>query len=364
MLAVVISGLAACKDKSLTSYRTPKEPETDLAPTSDAMTPAAAPTIRWAVPAGWQPQAAGGLRLASFLVPGANGASAEVSIVSFPGSGGDELANINRWRAQLQLAPIAETELPGQEVALTTGAGQFVTADMAGVAADKGPTRILGAWLRQAERVWFVKMMGPPDLVGTQKDVFVAFLQSVRMAEGSVAALPAPADSSGANTNDLPRASGELTPPLSPPVGNPPMDSVAVPAEGGANLLWQAPADWQAQAGRPMRKASYATGSGAEVAITAFPGDVGGILANVNRWRGQAGLGPIDDAGLAQATTAVESQGLRLIVVDVEGGSAPLVAALVPWNGATWFFKLTGSAGAVAQAKPAFLAFLKTIRAP
>ena len=70
-----------------------------------------------------------------------------------------------------------------------------------------------------------------------------------------------------------------------------------------------------------MRKGSYAVG-GAEVAITAFPGDVGGVLANVNRWRGQAGLAPVDEAGLGQATTSIESNGLHFLVVDAEGGSS------------------------------------------
>ncbi len=77
-----------------------------------------------------------------------------------------------------------------------------------------------------------------------------------------------------------------------------------------------------------MRKGSYALGGGAEVAITAFPGDVGGVLANVNRWRGQAGLAPVDDAGLGQATSALDANGLHFTLVDAEGGANPIVAAL------------------------------------
>jgi hypothetical protein len=60
----------------------------------------------------------------------------------------------------------------------------------------------------------------------------------------------------------------------------------------------------------------------------------------------------------------MESNGLHFLVVDAEGGSAPIVAALLPWNGGTWFFKLTGPAEPVARAKPAFISFLKTVRAP
>jgi len=100
------------------------------------------------------------------------------------------------------------------------------------------------------------------------------------------------------------------------------------------------------------------------VAITAFPGDVGGVLANVNRWRGQAGLPPIDDSGLAHATAGFECNGLHFLLVDASDAPTSMVAAMAPFNGGIWFFKLTGPAAAVASAKPAFLDFLRTVRAP
>jgi len=359
----VCSGLAACRDKSVTSYRIPKEPDSDQAP--DAAQPGA-PAIRWTVPADWRPQPASAMRQGSFLVAGAAGAAADVSVVSFPGTGGDDLANINRWREQLGLAPVSVADLSGQVQSLAASAGQFVFADLAGTVAEKGDVRILGAWLRQPDRVWFFKMMGPSELVEAQRGVFTAFLQSVRLADAAAGGPPiakrAPAPS---NTNDLPRGGPVAGVPLVPPAaGGAGMDSIPVQAEGGASLVWQAPVDWQNLPGNAMRKGSYALGGGAEVAITAFPGDVGGVLANVNRWRGQAGMAPVDEAGLGQATTGIDSNGLHFLVVDAEGGSTSVVAALLPWNGGTWFFKLTGPADAVARSKPAFLSFLRTVRAP
>ncbi len=168
------------------------------------------------------------------------------------------------------------------------------------------------------------------------------------------ASSPQPPGAAQANTNDLPPADASHAG----------MASFPVQAEGGDSFLWQAPAGWQSQPGHPMRKGSYAVGGGAEVAITAFPGDVGGVLANVNRWRAQAGLAPVDDAGLSQSTTEIASHGLRFLLVDAEGGTTPIVAALLPWRGGTWFFKLTGPADAVARAKPGFRAFLETVRSP
>jgi hypothetical protein len=155
-----------------------------------------------------------------------------------------------------------------------------------------------------------------------------------------------------ANTNDLPRAAAETVP-------------FQVAASG--SLLWEAPAGWKPGPGGAMRKGSYAVGTGEDaidVSITAFPGDVGGVLANVNRWRGQAGLPPVDDAGLAAATQALDANGLHFVVVDAAGSGRRVLAALVPWQGGTWFFKMTGPDGAVGREKPGFIGFLRTVKAP
>jgi hypothetical protein len=60
----------------------------------------------------------------------------------------------------------------------------------------------------------------------------------------------------------------------------------------------------------------------------------------------------------------LRATGSIFVLADASDGPTPIVAALLPWNGGTWFFKLTGPAEAVARAKPAFPRFLKTVRAP
>lgn len=143
----------------------------------------------------------------------------------------------------------------------------------------------------------------------------------------------------------------------------------AVQTASGEALSWSAPANWQQKPASSMRKATYTIpgdgGTTAELAISAFPGDVGGEIANVIRWRGQVGLGLIGDAEATAAITRIETNGLKIGVVDV-ADTAPeaprLLGAMVPFGGATWFFKITGPSPVVEQAKPAFLAFLKTIK--
>jgi hypothetical protein len=142
-----------------------------------------------------------------------------------------------------------------------------------------------------------------------------------------------------------------------------------VPTAQGADLTWTAPAAWKQKSASAMRKGSYTVpGTGAQdgdLSITAFPGDVGGELANVNRWRGQVQLPPIGDAELPAAVQRIEVNGLKLGVVDLVGtGANPprILGAYVPFGGATWFFKLAGPSDVLDKAKPDFLAFLQTIK--
>jgi hypothetical protein len=351
--ACLLLALAGCHDKDITNYRVPKDPGAAAPSTATA---GAQPALHWETPAGWQTQAASGLRAASFLAPGQRGASADVSVVMFAGAGGDVLANINRWRGQLQLAPITAERLPAELNAIDAPAGHFLVADIRGEPAQgKAAIRILGAWLEQPERVWFFKMMGPEDVVESQRGTFLGFLRSVGP-EASVDRTPGVVQSGAKraeNTNDLPHAGFAV----------PPTDAADEPS-----LRWQAPTDWRPKPVTAMRKGSYTIsrgGADADMSITAFPGDVGGLAANVNRWRGQIGLPSVDDAALGTVTEAFDANGLHFTLVDFAGptpsGRQRILAALASWQGATWFFKLMGPDSLVQDEKPAFIAFLKTV---
>lgn len=147
------------------------------------------------------------------------------------------------------------------------------------------------------------------------------------------------------------------------------MASTPVATSAGASLAWTAPASWQSKPGSAMRKATFVitgeAGATAELAVTAFPGDVGGEVANLNRWRGQLQLAPQSPSDAAAAITRVQANGLTIGVVEMVGtGATPvrLIGAMVPFDGATWFFKLTGPDALVAAQKQAFLDFARSIR--
>jgi hypothetical protein len=141
-------------------------------------------------------------------------------------------------------------------------------------------------------------------------------------------------------------------------------------APTGPVLTWTAPTHWQPTTGSSVRKGSYTIsgpgGATADMAITVFPGDVGGEAANINRWRGQVGLPAVDDAGIGAAATRIEVGGLKMAVVDaLSPGTGPatrLVGAIVPVGNSTWFFKLLGPDAVVAKEKPAFLEMLQSVK--
>lgn len=147
------------------------------------------------------------------------------------------------------------------------------------------------------------------------------------------------------------------------------MANTAVPTASGNALAWSAPGHWKPKPASSMRKGSYAIagsdGAEADLSITAFPGDVGGDLANINRWRGQLSLPPIAASDLATATEHLDYNGLHMTYVDIVGtdeNPQRIIGASVPFEGATWFFKLMGPDALVASERTAFRAFLETIK--
>ncbi len=131
------------------------------------------PQIKWDVPPDWSPAPTSAMRYASFAAPGNSNGKIDISVVSFPGDGGDDLGNINRWRQQLGLPPADANA--SKVVPLKTDETTFSTIDIAGANA-----RTVAAWTRKDGRAWFFKLTGPSDGVEKEKPNFVKFVHSVR----------------------------------------------------------------------------------------------------------------------------------------------------------------------------------------
>jgi len=352
--------LAGCGRNDAQVYRVAKEqpPAASPAPGLPAGHPDIAsgqPKLQFKVPAGWQEVPPGEIRLASFRVAGAGGKQAEVSVVPLPGPAGSDLDNVNRWRGQVGLLPVAAEELSELAQTVEVARQEAPLYEQAGPVPGSGETnRILAAVLRRGGIAWFFKMTGDDALVAQQKPEFLEFLKSLNLA-------------AAAGSTNLP--------PSHPPIGGGGMMSTSglmasVATAGEAKPSWQVPPGWEEVPGGQFLVAKFLIhGSGVEQAavnVSSARGEGGGLAGNVNRWRQQLGLAQLPQSEVEKLVTPLEVQGGKAILVEMSGAGAGsgqktrLVGAIIRQANGTWFYKLMGSEPVVEREKAAFTQFVKT----
>jgi hypothetical protein len=127
----------------------------------------------WTVPSDWKTLVPGAMQVAKFAVPEQSGAKADVTVSTFPSATGGTLANVNRWRRQIGLAPIADADLAGVASALDDKNPDAVLVDL-----SNNNRRLIGAIVPRDGQWYFYKLMGDAGAVGPQKDAFIAFAKS------------------------------------------------------------------------------------------------------------------------------------------------------------------------------------------
>jgi len=298
------------------------------------------------------------MRAANFTIEGGDQGAADLAVIPLPGTGGSDLDLVNLWRGQLGLAPIEvaqlashtdETSVAGQAVKLFRIVGSEDTQ-------SPGATnQILVAALRRDGFTWFFKMAGPQALVSTQTEALKGFLGQVEFTEAA-----APTDTGTASARPSPDASAD------PHRATPP------PAEGQSQVAWDVPPDWETVPPTQMIHSKWRvkapSGEAADVTVSVFPGETGGMVANLNRWRSQVGLQPAPEPEITALIDNMDVLGGKGTLVDF-AGSGPengdplrLVGAVVRRGSQSWFYKLLGPAPAVAAHRDAFVKFVQSAR--
>ena len=94
----------------------------------------------------------------------------------------DPLANVNRWRGELQLPPAVAKDLPEQTTEFKIEDQPATIFFATGTLRDQ-PASTLAAMIVREDRVWFVKMQGDATLVSQQRPAFEEFLKSLKFKE-------------------------------------------------------------------------------------------------------------------------------------------------------------------------------------
>jgi len=347
---ILILILAGCSRDETKVYHVPKEdsPPPQIVPaaapetaqpdmSSPSPTAMSIPQLKYQLPEGWQEKPLSEMRIASFAALGPKGQSADVSAIPLPIVGRD-MELVNMWRSQVQLPATSDPDAVKQAEPISIGTEQgrlfnFVSEQpMIG----KFQQRILVAMLTHGTMSWFFKMTGEDTFVTSQKEKFLQFLKSVSFVEN------APAQMADAPVNQ----------------------------SENANSIWTVPSSWQSVPPSQFLLAEFSipgvNGAKAEVNVAEMGGEGGGLLANVNRWRGQLGLNALSENELSPLAQSFDVPGGKATLIDFAGVDSKtgvptrLVGAIVSQNDQTWFYKLMGSEPIVAQQKDAFMKFIRS----
>ena len=342
--------ITACeKNSEIKVYRVSKAPLEESVPQQQDVMPtnAAAPRMPGGLtatssemvstPPNWEPQPLSQMRRASFLVKGDHGAVADISFVSLGTAAGNVLDNVNRWLEQLGQPPITEQKLGDVAQRLRTSLGDAIIVDLAGLPKDADPAkdgRIIAGMVTSADSTLFFKMRGNADLTEAQKGDFIKWVAAV---------CNAPTETK-----------------------SPQMAAMPPPDAPAPQIKWNTPEGWTEVPPSSMRYASFSAPDGGggkiDISVVTFGGDGGSDADNVNRWRGQIGLPPVDQDTLNSQIAPLKTEDTTFATTDIAGAKARTVAAWTRRDGRVWFFKATGSNAAVEKEKPNFVKFIESVR--
>jgi hypothetical protein len=142
-----------------------------------------------------------------------------------------------------------------------------------------------------------------------------------------------------------------------------PLPGMAEQAAAAGELQYTVPTGWRQLPASGIRKATLQV-EDAELSVLVFPGDVGGELANINRWREQIGLAAVEESGLSTISRELTISQHPARYVDLIGPEKSIKGAILPFHGRTWFFKLIGPSDSVQANEAGLLEFLDSVQLP
>ncbi len=292
------------------------------------------PVVTWELPKQWEENpVVSGMMAGSFHIKTETGPRGRIAVMPFRETVqttsiinmfAQELGHSEYNQSSIQNL-IQEKELGGRDFELI----RLEDKDLS----DQPPKNALLAIHRQESQTWLFPFIADRDLIDEQLSNFYDFLESTSLRSGKSPV----------------RA---IAPSL------PPSQSQTSPHEP----TWEAPDHWERKPSTRMRIGNYtvsnATGESLDFSITSFPGKVGGILANVNRWLGQVDMDPTDEEGLNNflSDRIIDEKPAKLVIAESE--EQALYAAILFHNDRSWFLKLMGNLELARSEKENFLSLI------
>ncbi|MFL5340811.1 MAG: hypothetical protein ACJ8F7_11740 [Gemmataceae bacterium] len=151
----------------------------------------------------------------------------------------------------------------------------------------------------------------------------------------------------------------------------------AIPADPGSGpaapattrpIDFTPPEGWSPMPPSQMREAGFELEDHGQKATLTVSGAGGGIIANVNRWRGQVGLPSASAEEIEKSSQSIDVAGVKALTVDLTGperdGAKPrILAAIFPGEGGrSWFVKMNGPDELLAKHRAEFDSFVRSVR--
>ena len=293
------------------------------------------PVVVWKIPPNWgENEELSGPLAGSFHIKTELGPVGRIGVMPFR-EAVSSLEVANMFGSEMGYDPFDENSLSLLSEEKKLGKRTFEWIRLVDKSTSESSRTALLALLRQKSETWLFPFIADSKLVDTEMANFCSFLETIVFRAGK--------------TSIRARSIG---------LQNPTNQTVNSPT-------WETPKHWMPGKQSSMRIASYEIkgddGSTLDFSITTFPGDVGGLLANVNRWLGQIGLDSVDEIGLEKYVKSIEIDGKPGKLLVAENDRKALFAALLFGEKDSWFFKITGDSALAKIEKKNFIGLLDTV---
>ena len=135
-----------------------------------------------------------------------------------------------------------------------------------------------------------------------------------------------------------------------------------------AAVVWSVPNDWEEIVGNTFSLAVYKilnVKDYSEISVSKFPGDAGGVESNVNRWRRQVELSPLNlDQIISESITKINPIGTYSLhkIINNEKIQIAFLCMILPLDDSTIFVKLKSTKNEINNLEQSFIEFCSSFR--